>query len=151
MEGNKIIYSNHEIINDVFMTYYKEDVGDKTKISNFGDVEGKRITDGSNGSVNELGKNIEEEEKGEFETYSTSCDDIDEIESSNTLEVLVESKPSSQQLAQTSSITLYFNVAYKDGITVYSKNQKNALNTYFEEKSSQPHFDQKEYFLSNQV
>lgn len=39
----------------------------------------------------------------EFETNSSRCDDVDETDSSDSFEVLIESKPSSQVLPQASS------------------------------------------------
>lgn len=95
--------------------------------------------------------NLEEEEGG-FETNSNRCDDIDKIESNDSFKVLVESKPYSQRLAQASISAPCTNVVDKDGFTtVYSNNQKNALRKQFKYKASQPRFNQKEYYLLNQI
>lgn len=64
-------------------------------------VEEKEIIDGSRGHVNKLGTNLEEKEESETKTNSTNskgCDDLDEIESSKSFEVLVENKPFSPGL-----------------------------------------------------
>lgn len=49
------------------MSNNKEDDGDRDETSYFGDVEGKKIMDESNGDVNELATKFEEEKKGEIE------------------------------------------------------------------------------------
>jgi len=92
--------------------------------SNFGDVERKKITE-SNRDENELGTNLKEEEEEEkkddddddFETNSSNCDDINEIESSDNFKVLVESNPPSQSLAQASACAPCSNVVNKIGFT----------------------------------
>lgn len=65
------------------------DNGGRVETSNFSDVEGKKITYVFNKDKNELGVNLEEE--GEFETNSNSCDDIDEIETNDIVELLGDS------------------------------------------------------------
>ena len=60
MEGNKIDDSNYETNKDVFMTSNKENDDDRVETSNFGDVERKKTTDGSNRDENELGTNLKE-------------------------------------------------------------------------------------------
>lgn len=83
-----------------------------------------------------------EEKESEVETSSKNCDYLDEIESIESFEVLVESKPFPHWLAKDSLRPSCFP-------TVYSKNQKKKLKKQYKGTSS--HFDQEETFLLNQV
>ncbi|KAM7531610.1 hypothetical protein LguiB_035020 [Lonicera macranthoides] len=101
---------------------------------------------------NEFGVNLEEEEEGECETNSSSCDDINEIESCDIGELLGEIKSSSERLPQTSTNAPCSNVVEKYGFTtVYYENQMKALKKQSKEKLFQPCFNQEENYLLNQV
>lgn len=68
----------------MFITGNKDNDHDMIETRNYGDVERKKIIEGSNMDENELNTNLQEEEEAELETNSSGCDD-NEIESSEVL------------------------------------------------------------------
>ena len=60
--GKKIIDSNHETNNDMFMTRNKKNDGNRVETINFCYVEERKVMDWSNGDVNDLGTNLKEKE-----------------------------------------------------------------------------------------